>query len=355
MIKQKLFPIFISLILLLQIFLTSGCSTSKQEPLQKSGFYFNTVISITLYDHSKEDLLDECFSLAKMYEGYFSRTIPDSDISKINNANGMPVEVHAETIELLEIGLKYCELSDGKFDITIGKLSDLWDFSTKALISEDEMSASYIPSDEDISSALSTVNYKSIIISGNTVTLTNPNAAIDLGGIAKGYIADKMKTFLNENNVYSGYINLGGNVLVLGPKNANLQSDDSSTKDSYNIAIQKPFAENGFAIAAVKITDETVVSSGIYERYFKVNDVLYHHLLDTSTGYPIENNLLGVTIITTSSVDGDALSTTCFALGLEEGMKLIESLEDTEAIFITDDYKIHKSSGIGTKIPFQSF
>lgn len=338
--QLKRYPI-IMILLLCQ--LLSGCSFSNNtNPITKSGFYFNTVISITLYDASKESLLEDCFKLAETYENYFSNTIPDSDISKINSANGTAVSVHDETISLLKKGIYYGDLSGGKFDITIGNLSDLWDFSTKALL--ENTSASMIPSDTDIQKALSTVDYKCVQIHGNEVTLTNPDAKIDLGGIAKGYIADKMKSYLNENGVTSGLINLGGNVLVLGEK-----PDDSS----YTIGIQKPFSQDGSSIASVKIANETVVSSGIYERYFKVDDVLYHHILDTSTGYPYANGLSGVTIITADSVDGDGLSTTCFALGLDEGMDLIESLPDTEAIFLSEDGTITTSSGIGTTIPYQ--
>ena len=216
----------------------------------------------------------------------------------------------------------------------------MWDFSTKALL--DETDASMIPSDEDIQSALKTVDYHAVVVDGTTVTLTDPDAKIDLGGIAKGYIADRMKDYLNENGATSGIINLGGNVLCLGTK-----ADGSA----YSIGLQRPFDENGSLIAAVHVTDETVVSSGVYERSFEVNGKLYHHILDTATGYPYDNGLLGVTIITDESVDGDGLSTTCFALGLKDGMALIESLSDTEAIFITDDYELHASSGIGSRIP----
>ncbi len=322
--------------------LLSGCTSASNDTITKSGFYFNTVISITLYDSSKEQLLEDCFDLAQTYENYFSNTIPDSDISRINASGGTPVTVHEETADLLKTGLSYCELSGGKFDLTIGQLSDLWDFSTKALL--EEATPSMIPSEEDIQAALATVDYHCIEINGNEVTLTNPDARLDLGAIAKGYIADQMKAYLNEKGVTSGYINLGGNVLVLGPK-----ADGSA----YKIGIQKPFDETGASIAAVEVRDETVVSSGVYERCFTVDGVLYHHILDTSTGYPYQNGLLGVTIITKNSVDGDALSTTCFALGLSDGMALIESLPDTEAVFITDDYALHKSSGIGTDIPFQ--
>ena len=338
--KRKL-TVLILVITLIFSQLMCGCSKSN-EPLTKSGFYFNTVISVTIYENASEKDLDECFQLAEQYENYFSNTIPDSDVSKINDAGGTPVTVHDETIELLETGIAYGNLSEGRFDITIGKLSDLWDISTKALLEETD--ASMIPSDADIKVALATVDYRNIKIDGNEVTLLDADARIDLGGIAKGYIADRMKEFLNEKGITNGFINLGGNVLALGGK---------PNGGTYTIGIQKPFAQDNSAIASVEVTDETVVSSGIYERNFTVDGTLYHHILDVTTGYPYDNGLAGVTIITKNSVDGDALSTTCFSLGLEDGMALIEELEDTEAIFITTDNEIYTSSGIGTTVPYQ--
>lgn len=310
-----------------------GCGRSK-EPVFKSDFYFNTVITITLYGEENASYIDDCFKLASHYENLFSNTIADSDISKINNANGTPVTVDDDTIELLQKGIYYGDLSQGQFDITIGKLSSLWDFPNNS---------GTVPSESDIEATLSTIDYHAIVIDGNEVSLSNPDAMIDLGGIAKGYIADKMKDYLNEKGITSGMINLGGNVLTLGDK------PDGS---NYNIGIQKPFSDDGTAIASVEVSDETVVSSGVYERYFYVGDNFYHHILNPKTGYPYDNNLLGVTIICPKSVDGDGLSTTCFALGLEDGMKLIESLDDTEAVFITDDYELHTTSGIGSDIPF---
>ena len=322
------------ILVVLSAFSFTGC-TKSNEPISKSGFYFDTIIKITLYDASQEDLLEECFSLADTYEQYFSATLADSDISKINQAKGAPVEVHEETIDLLKKGLYYCNLSEGGFDISIGALSSLWNFG------ENEGD---IPSEDAIAQALTTVDYHNIVIDENTVALKNPETQIDLGAIAKGYIADCMKEFLNENGVTEGIINLGGNVLSVGPK---------ASGDRYRIGIQKPFDEEGTPIASVEISDETVVSSGVYERYFKVDDTLYHHILNPATGYPYENDLYGVTIICKNSVDGDGLSTTCFSLGLEKGMALIESLPNTEAIFITKDNEIHTSSGIGEDVPFQ--
>ncbi len=340
---MKKLSLLLSVLLLLGA-ACSGCTRPSEDAVSRSGFYFNTVITVTLYEHGSEELLDGCFSLADRYEGYFSATVPDSDIARINAADGAPVAVHDETIELLKLGISYGELSDGAFDITLGALSDLWDIPTKALL--DETDASMIPSGEEIRQACATVDYRGIRIDGNEVSLDNPDAAIDLGGIAKGYIADRMKEYLNENGVTSGLINLGGNVLTLGEK-----------KDGapYRIGIQRPFSEDGSVIATVDVTDETVVSSGVYERCFTVDGTLYHHILNLDTGYPYDNGLLGVTVITSSSADADALSTICFSLGLEDGMKLVEGLPDTEAIFITDDYELHMSSGMGSRIPCQTF
>lgn len=332
---------FLFIFLLSTCLILTGCSRKNSAPVSKSGFYFNTIITVTIYEDIDEEILNECFTLASHYENLFSNTIPESDISLINAAGGAPVFVHDETISLLEKGIAYGNLSDGKFDITIGKLSDLWDISTKALLEETD--SSMIPEPSEIMTAIDTIDYRNIYIEGNKVKLLDPNSKLDLGGIAKGYIADQMKEFLNEKGITKGFINLGGNFLALGPK---------ENGDAYTVGIQKPFDTDGTAIATIKVTNETVVSSGIYERYFSVDDKFYHHILDTSTGYPYQNHLLEVTIITEHSVDGDALSTTCFSLGLTEGMDLIESLPGTEAIFITDDYELHTSSGIGTDIPF---
>lgn len=303
--------------------LLSACSSSR-EPISKQGFLLDTVIQITLYDTGNESLLDESFAVCEKYEQLLSKTVATSDISRINQAEGKPVTVSDETIALIQKSLTYSELSDGAFDITIAPLSSLWDFKDKKTI----------PDSQDIEKAKNLVDYHTISISGNTVTLLNPKASIDLGAIAKGYIADKIKDYLVSKNVKSGLINLGGNVLTIGTK------PDGS---AWNIGIQKPFDEQNAAITSVHLSDESVVTSGVYERYFKQDGVIYHHILDAKTGYPFQNGLLGVTIISEQSVDGDALSTTCFALGLQKGIELIRSLPDIDAIFITDDYQLHDS------------
>lgn len=312
-----------SLLFLFSILIFSGCTTSNAEKISVTGLYFDTVIQIDAWG-TEPSILEECLELCEEYENKLSNTIETSEISQINHASGTPVTVSDDTIELLQKGIAYGELTNGKFDITISSVSDLWNFTDNP----DKL----IPNEEVIQEALTHVNYKNIQIEGNVVTLTDPDTKIDLGGIAKGYIADKLKEYLRKSGVEHALINLGGNSLALGSK-----YDGSA----FRIGIQKPFDQQGSAISVLEIRDQSVVSSGIYERYFEKDEMIYHHILDTTTGYPIRNNLLQVTIVSDISVDGDALSTSCYALGLEDGSKLIKQLDGVEAYFITDDYEIH--------------
>ena len=317
--------IYICFTLSLMFFLTS-CSASH-EPIVRTGFYFDTVIRITIYDSNKEDCLATSFELAKKYENMLSPTVEGSDIWKINHSNGEPVEVSDETVMLLETALYYCDITDGLIDITIEPLNELWDFHTKE----------QVPSKEAVSEALSHIDYNNILIDGNTITMLDPKGSISLGFIAKGFIADKIKEYLISQDIKNAIIDLGGNILAVGSK------PDGSP---YKFGIQKPFDEQGTPIDTLSITDKSLVTSGVYERCFYQNDILYHHILSPIDGYPVRNNLLSVTILSDSSVTGDALSTSCFVLGLEDGMKLIESLDDVDAVFITDDYVLHYSGGL---------
>lgn len=315
--------ITICIAILVSSLLFTGCHLVTKEPISKTGIYFDTVISIDIYDSNNTSLLEQCFEYCKEFEETVSRTIETSEIYQINHANGNPVEVSDVTLELLKKGVEYGDLTNGKFDITIAPLSELWDFKNNT---------GTVPNEQDIKEALSHVNYKNIVIDGNMITLTDPKSAIDLGGIAKGYMADRLKEYLTKQGVESALINLGGNILAVGSK------PDGTP---FHLGIQKPFDKHGVTITSVKTADSSVVSSGVYERYFKTDDALYHHILNSKTGFPYNNGLLGVTILSEKSVDGDALSTSCFALGLEDGMKLIQSLDDVDAIFVTDDYQLH--------------
>lgn len=302
----------------------------KQEPISSTAFKLNTVVTLTLYDSTDEELLQEAMDLCDDYEQLFSRTLETSELYQLNHGT-LPNQEHAYTIssdtaELISKGLEYGELSKGAFDITIGPVSSLWDFTSEQ---------KKVPKKEELDAALPLVNYQDVQVSQEQVTFAKEGMMLDLGAIAKGYIADKIKEFLLEHEVKSATINLGGNVLCVGEKPDGMP---------FRIGIQKPFADRSETIAVMDIADKSVVSSGIYERYFEQDGTFYHHILNPDTGYPYNNHLVSVTIISDQSVDGDGLSTSCFALGLEKGMELINSIPDVHAVFITDDYQLHYSN-----------
>ncbi|MGN0366184.1 MAG: FAD:protein FMN transferase [Suilimivivens sp.] len=314
---KKLFSLICSIAILL-----TGCNSymNSTAPLKVNGVYFDTIISVTIYKNGSQQILEECMDLAAHYENLLSPNVEGSDVWKINHSNGSFVTVDNDTLMLINTALFYAQLSDGLVDPTIGSLSQLWNFGSD--------NQELVPEDSLIKTALSHVNYKTIIIRNQQVKLTDPQARIELGFIAKGFIADKMKEFLISKGVTSALINLGGNVLTLGNK-----PDDTP----FQIGIQKPFSPVGTPALTLDVTDSSVVSSGNYERYFEKNGKLYHHILSTDTGYPVDNELSQVTILSTSSVDGDALSTLCYILGYEEAALLLESHPDIRAIFITED------------------
>ncbi|MBE5952128.1 MAG: FAD:protein FMN transferase [Lachnospiraceae bacterium] len=314
--------------------LTSG----NTSPISAMSYdLLNTVVTIQLYDTADYDILNECFALIDRYERIFSKTKEGSEVYNINHSTETSFTVSDELRELLALSLSYCALSDGAFDVTVAPLTSLWDFTNL----EHKTSA---PANEAIRSALALVDYNDIQLNGNTLSLAKPGMQLEFGAIAKGYIADKVKEFLLLKGVRSGIINLGGNVLLVGEK------PDGS---AFNTGIQKPFEDRDSVLVAItELRDVSMVSSGIYERYFYDEDgKFYHHILDPKTGYPINNNLLQVTIISPTSAMGDALSTSCFALGVEKGMELVHSLPDVYAVFITSDGKLHFSDGYLENLP----
>lgn len=302
----------------------------QDNKLIGSAFLLNTHCEIILYNETDQDLINDTFALCREYENQLSWTIPDSEVSQLNNR--IINQVSDSTANLLQEALKYSELSAGALDISIGSVTDLWDFTSGSEI---------VPSAESIQKALKTVNYKNIQVNNNQVSFINADSKIDLGAIAKGYIADQMKACLVEKGVKSAIINLGGNVLCIGTKADNT---------GFTIGIQKPFKE-GY-VAAVHLNDfyQSVVTSGIYERFFEKDGHFYHHILDPETGMPVNNDLASVTIISEQSVTGDALSTACFVLGLEKGMELINSQDNIHAVFLDQEGNLHFSEKLSEEL-----
>lgn len=320
----------VGIVLLISILLLSGCS---KDPVSKTDFLMDTVMTIKVFDKPDEKIIDDAFAKVREIEEKMSSTIKSSEISKINKEAGIqPVKVSHETYYVLEEAKKYAELSNGAYEPTIGPLVDLWD------VKAEEKEREALPSMEDINNKKDLVDYEKLELLGdNTVFLKEKDMKITLGSIVKGYAADEVRNVLLENGVKTAMINLGGNIFAHGTK------EDNSL---WVIGIQNPFESTGNHIATLKVKDKSIVTSGSYERYFKYKDEIYHHILDRETGYPTENEIAGVSIISDKSIDGDALSTTLFVLGLEKGKKLVNSLDGIEAIFITKNKEIYMSKNL---------
>lgn len=251
--------------ILILIFILTACNKTGNESVSLTNFYFDTSVTITIYDWEgdtePENIIKECFAMCNHYDKLFSRTYADSDVSKINNGNGKSVEVNSVISEVIEDAVNYSEITNGAFDITIAPLTSLWN------IGSDNAA---IPKDSDVKKALKSVDYTQITVNNDKIKLDDSNAQIDLGGIAKGFIADKLKTYMTAEGVTSAIIDLGGNILTIGGK------PDSNT---FNIGIKKPFSESSSEYAAtIKVNGKSVVTSGIYERYFeeKRKDISSH-------------------------------------------------------------------------------
>ena len=304
----------------------------SQDPISATAIKLNTAVTVTIYDSQDRELLTECMNLCDKYEKIFSRTADDSELYQLNHRELTPVkgtentyQVSASLAELVSKGLDYSVLSEGAFDIAIEPLTSLWDFTAEN---------PKVPKDSLIQAALPKCNYHNISVDTdkNEITLKTDDTAIELGAIAKGYIADRLKDYLVSQDVKSAIINLGGNVLCIGEKTDN---------SAFKIGIQKPFGETGEPITSIKVANKSVVTTGIYQRYFEADGKIYHHILDPRTGYPCENTLYSDTIITDSSLTADALSTVCYLMGYETANDLIDQLENVDALFITNDNEIH--------------
>lgn len=314
-----------SIIILIAIGLT-GCKYNTLETIHTAeGFYFNTFISVKLYGCGSEALAEEAVELCGYYENIFSRTLTESLLYMSNMAQHLSNTTAEEQIlyDLICESVEFSHITQGGMDITIEPLSSLWNFGNNN---------GTVPDKTDLEEATAKVDYSQLIITDDEIDFNG--ATIDCGAVAKGYVADRIKEFLLENGVDSAVINLGGNVLCVG---------DKPSGEDFVIGVKKPFSDE--VLMGLNINDYSVVTSGTYERYFEVDEIMYHHILNPDTGMPCENGLLSVTIIAASSFQCDALSTGCFVMGQEAATELINSMENVYGIFVDENYNIHYTNG----------
>ncbi len=294
------------------------------------GFYLDTVITLQSYGADKS-ILSEAMALCGEYEALLSKTVEGSDVWRMNHAQGAPTQVSGITLEILKAALRVSELSGGVFDVSVAPAVALWDFTSGEAV---------LPDPAALEAAAALVNYKDIAISGDTVTMP-PGMMVDLGSIAKGYIADALANYLREKGVQHALVDCGGNVVTVGTK-----PDGSDIR----VGLQNPKAPRNQILGMIPASDTSVVTSGIYERGFDLDGVRYHHILDPGTGWPVQNSLAAVTIIADSSMLADALSTASFALGEEKAREMLAGLDGVEAVFIDRENRITCTDGIRDRL-----
>ncbi|MFR4996765.1 MAG: FAD:protein FMN transferase [Clostridium paraputrificum] len=314
------------------IFSLIGCTNSNDDskPLSKTEYFMGTVVTVTLYDNKSEKIIDKAFEEVKKIEQLVSINMEGTELDEVNNNAGIkPVKVSDDTYNIIKKGLEYSSLTNGSFDITIGPLVKLWSIG---------LPEAKVPTIEEIKEKIQYINYNDVELNNSekTVFLKKTGMIIDLGGIAKGYTADVIAQTLKDEGVEKAIIDLGGNIYALGEKAENTL---------WRIGIQNPDQTRGEIVGSINVKDKSIVTSGIYERFIEQDGVKYHHILSPKSGYPYDNEIAGVTIISDKSIDGDALSTSVFSMGITKGLEFINSLPDTEAIFITKDHKIYLTEG----------
>lgn len=337
---------FLFLLLIILIVPLAACSIKSQSqkptktavtttPVQDTQFLMGTVCTIKIYNKGKSSALKDGFDRIKTLAQEITVNQKGSEIDKVNKEAGIkPVKVSPDIYRLCQKAYYYSDNSDESFDMAIGPITNLWRIG---------FPDAHKPTQQQIDEKLKFVNYKDVVLNdkNKTVFLKQKGMALDLGGIAKGFITDEVKKTLQKDGVTSAIIDLGGNIYVLGKSPTN--------NSNWTVGIQDPNASRGTAIGSIPEMNKTIVTSGIYERYLKVGNTIYSHLMNPRTGYPFQNNLMGVSIITNSSTNGDALSTATFDKGLQNGLTYIENKPDTEAIFITKDKKVYITSGLKDK------
>lgn len=287
----------------------------------------DTFVEIKTEGRSKVDLApvwNEADRLIKLFN-YYDK---DSEVARINlNAGLKPVEISTETIEVFTKAIKYSELSGGLFDITINPLITLWSKAAKEKV---------LPSNTRINETLSYVNYKDIKITKNSIMLQKKGMSVNLGGIAKGYIVDKMIEKLKQLGAEKGMVNAGGDLSAFGDKN-------------WKVAVQHP-RNLKEVFASLYTNNRSIVTSGDYERYFELDGKRYHHILDPKTGYP-GDKAVSVTIISDKATDSVVIAKVLFLMGKEQGMEFMNSMSPTDYIFVDKEGNVLSSDKIKNFLP----
>jgi len=310
-----------------------------QTPSEDTQFMMGTVVTLRVYNKGKASVIDGAFRLLKKEAKEVTTNAKGSEIDKVNDAAGKhPVVVSKDVYPIVKAAYYYSQNSNESFDMAIGSITQLWRIG---------FPDARVPSKAEIAKNVKLVDYTKVKLNDKkrSVYLEKKGMKLDLGGIAKGYMTDQVRQYFAEHGVSTAIIDLGGNIFVMG------DSPKGTKSGNWTVGIQDPKESRGTAIGSIPAKNMSIVTSGIYERYLKKNGKVYSHLMDPQTGAPFQNNLMGVSIISKKSTDGDGLSTATFDKGLKNGMKYINAKANkgVGAIFITKDKKVYVSNNLKKK------
>ena len=309
-------------------------------------FVFNTDVHLIAYTQTGEEpradeALLACRDRCWFFERTLSRTRPDSDIARAHAQAPDPVPVAAETAELVELAQGYCARSQGRFDVTMGTVTQLWNFHTGT-----------VPSARALAEKLPHVGWRHVHVdrAASSLAIDDPETVLDLGGVAKGYIADDLARILRARGQERFVLNLGGNVLVGGGQPANPAAHPPRRAGApWRIGVVNPFDPAHHRVL-VDIANGSVVTSGAFERSFARGGRVYHHILDVRTGMPAQTDVASATIVAKRSLDCDGYSTTAFMLGTEAALDFVEQIPQVEAVIITQGDDVRYTSGLEDRL-----
>lgn len=302
-------------------------------PVSKVFFVMDTVAEYKLYGKNAEQVGVEIEKILVDIEHRMSMHQPDSEISKLNqNAGKAFTALSPDTFSLLARSVGFGNISQGVFDITIAPLATFWNITSEH---------PSIPSSQQLAELLPLVDYNDILLNGEqyTAQLRQQGQAVDLGGVAKGYACEQAYRIAKQQGVSAGYLSIGGNIMVLGKK---------PDGKPFRFGVRDPQGGESDYFAVVMLEDTTMSTSGGYERYFEQDGVRYHHILDTKTGYPVQTDLLSVSVITPDGAYADFMSTYLFVMGVDFVREHLDSL-DCEVIAVDNQHNVYISPSLNER------
>jgi thiamine biosynthesis lipoprotein len=299
--------------------------TSTDLPLSRTEQVLGTECTITLYDHGESKTLDACFDRLREIHARMTVDEPGSELDAVADAAGRePVSVTDDVFVVMKRALELSRLSNGIFDPTVGPLVKLWGVNTRN---------ARVPSAAEIAAARGLINWRDVVMdeAAKTIFLKRPGMMLDVGGVGKGYAADEMVRILSAHGVQSAMVDLGGNIFAMGSHPGGAP---------WKIGVQNPDAPRGSPFGIASVINKTVVTSGVYERFFMKNGKRYHHIMDIHTGEPVDNTVMSATVITDRSFDADGVTLIMLSLGPVEGVKLGERL-GLDVIMADTDHRVY--------------